>query len=920
MSLSGKLLLFAMGKLSLDFDVITGELGDFGRYQIRQYILLCLPIVFNAAFCLSFVFTAGVVPHRCLVEQCGDENETSPFLPLWWTEAIPSDDDGGPSSCSMYEPYNTTMTTLASSLFRATLNSSCSVSFDSSSVQTCDQWVYDGPERTIQTEFTLTCPKNAWKLTLVGSINSFGRLVGLPFSGYLSDRVLDESMRWLILQKQGLKARDIIEKAAKMNKLKLSKDLKETLDNLTLVTPTDHITSTHNEQFGKGGTKITAELIYYGLSLNSVSLAGLENIYLNFVLVSLMEIPGYIIVWFGMNHIGRRLTIFLTLLVSGVACIIQPFIPASLSWAQLTFYLIAKLGISGAISTLWVYTAELFPTEIRTTMLSACCLVGRVGSMIAPQTPLLAYVSPLLPMVLFGALALVASVLALLYPETKDRSLPDSVKETTLMEQCGDENDTSPFLPSWWTEAIPPGRDGGPSSCSMYEPYNTNQTTATSSFLDSMCSIPFNNGNSRVSQFTLTCPENVWKLTLVGTINSLGRLFGLPVCGFLADSASIMGLARAASHSYVMFLTFEFLEEFFSVNIYSIAFIMGMELVSPKRRAMSGALIAWSYSGGQALLGILAKGLQNWRSLVIAIYAPGLLFIFYIWLIPESLRWLIVRGRMQEAQDIIHKVVDTNNLKLSDESEEKLVNFVEKAPETLQKEEEQYDEPTLAGLKQVIHSRSLLFRLLNCFFSWVTIALVYYGLSLNAVSLAGSEDIYFNYILVSLVEIPGYFVTILGMTYLGRRRTLCLTLLVSGTACLIQPFVSTDSSLVQLAFYLIGKLTISSALDTLWMFTAEIFPTQLRTSMLSACSMVGRIGSMLAPQTPLLMYVSPVLPMVLFGVVSLLAGFLSLLFPETRGITLPDSVEEAKALGNTKQNIIPIAVLHQSTLSIPPIV
>ena len=52
--------------------------------------------------------------------------------------------------------------------------------------------------------------------------------------------------------------------------------------------------------------------------------------------------------------------------------------------------------------------------------------------------------------------------------------------------------------------------------------------------------------------------------------------------------------------------------------------------------------------------------------------------------------------------------------------------------------------------------------------------------------------------------------------------------------------------------YLIGKVAISGAFGVVYMFTAEIFPTKLRTSLLGLCSMVGRLGSMLAPLTPLL--------------------------------------------------------------------
>jgi OCT family organic cation transporter-like MFS transporter 4/5 len=49
---------------SQEFDTILSELGDFGIYQIKNYALLSLPVLFAAAFTVSYVFTAGVVPHR----------------------------------------------------------------------------------------------------------------------------------------------------------------------------------------------------------------------------------------------------------------------------------------------------------------------------------------------------------------------------------------------------------------------------------------------------------------------------------------------------------------------------------------------------------------------------------------------------------------------------------------------------------------------------------------------------------------------------------------------------------------------------------------------------------------------------------------------------------------------------------------
>jgi hypothetical protein len=45
----------------------------------------------------------------------------------------------------------------------------------------------------------------------------------------------------------------------------------------------------------------------------------------------------------------------------------------------------------------------------------------------------------------------------------------------------------------------------------------------------------------------------------------------------------------------------------------------GMELVRPNKRVMGGAVIVWAYA------------LQDWRQLLVATYAPALLFVFYIW-------------------------------------------------------------------------------------------------------------------------------------------------------------------------------------------------------------------------------------------------------------------------------------------------
>ncbi|VDK57122.1 unnamed protein product [Anisakis simplex] len=50
----------------MKFDqLLFSYLGEFGRYQKTQFLLVCLPTIFAAMHALSWTFTAAHLPHRC---------------------------------------------------------------------------------------------------------------------------------------------------------------------------------------------------------------------------------------------------------------------------------------------------------------------------------------------------------------------------------------------------------------------------------------------------------------------------------------------------------------------------------------------------------------------------------------------------------------------------------------------------------------------------------------------------------------------------------------------------------------------------------------------------------------------------------------------------------------------------------------
>lgn len=51
-------------KVTMDLDNILEHIGELGKYQKTNYLLVCLPVLFGAANSLTYVFTAAVPKYR----------------------------------------------------------------------------------------------------------------------------------------------------------------------------------------------------------------------------------------------------------------------------------------------------------------------------------------------------------------------------------------------------------------------------------------------------------------------------------------------------------------------------------------------------------------------------------------------------------------------------------------------------------------------------------------------------------------------------------------------------------------------------------------------------------------------------------------------------------------------------------------
>lgn len=89
-------------------------------------------------------------------------------------------------------------------------------------------------------------------------------------------------------------------------------------------------------------------------------------------------------------------------------------------------------------------------------------------------------------------------------------------------------------------------------------------------------------------------------------------------------------------------------------------FVLCVEWVSAKYRAMSKTIIGLVYPFGGIVLGFAAMYYDHYRPFLMFLYTPGLLTVFYFWLVPESVRWLVVTGQQKAALKILRRAARNN--------------------------------------------------------------------------------------------------------------------------------------------------------------------------------------------------------------------------------------------------------------------
>eukprot|EP00656_Telonema_subtile_P009646 TRINITY_DN14550_c0_g1_i1.p1 TRINITY_DN14550_c0_g1~~TRINITY_DN14550_c0_g1_i1.p1 ORF type:complete len:488 (-),score=106.01 TRINITY_DN14550_c0_g1_i1:158-1621(-) len=267
---------------------------------------------------------------------------------------------------------------------------------------------------------------------------------------------------------------------------------------------------------------------------------------------------------------------------------------------------------------------------------------------------------------------------------------------------------------------------------------------------------------------------------------------------------------------------------------------------------------------------------QGWRCLLVVSAIPLLVLLAVHWFfLPESARWLAVRGQTVQAQYFLREVAVTNHRPLGSEFELRLISKAKV--------------PTLASL----FSPKLTPLTTSVWVLWTCNVFVYYGCVLFTDTLFRKQSdwsVYAVALVTGLSEIPGLLVAVALIDRKGRRLTQAMLFtMCAACLCFLTGMARFPTGLL-LLFMFCARGAAVGAFVTLYTFTAEVYPTTCRATGLGAACAMGRLGGILTIYVAL-MFSTPQLyiPVLLYIAVSCVGAALALRLPwETKHRELPD--------------------------------
>ncbi len=385
--------------------------------------------------------------------------------------------------------------------------------------------------------------------------------------------------------------------------------------------------------------------------------------------------------------------------------------------------------------------------------------------------------------------------------------------------------------------------------------------------------------------------DNPLWLGLISIATLLGTVVGGPTLGYLTDVVGrkimfMIDLCIFIASSVAMFFVTE------AWHVFALGILLGMavgadyaigspllaEFVGAKKRGHYLGLLEVMWNVGYVLsflIGylLLANFPQAWNIVLAGPAVPAVIILMLRHGLPESPRWLLSKGRNEEAQQIVEKMGNHfDGIDLQGEAEQKTK-------------------------WSILFSRAYLSRTLFSAIFWMCIVLPYFALQFfqaDVLTTIGLKDPLSTALLGTCVALAGASIGWLLLDRVGRRPILIIPMFMTGVFLALVAFnqvLNLGNVITVLCFF--GYLLFYGVMSILpGVYPLEVLPTSVRASGMGFAAAASRVGAVIGTfLLPLSLVHLGLLPtMLMLAAVCFIGGVVSIfLAPETAGKDLTET-------------------------------
>ena len=179
--------------------------------------------------------------------------------------------------------------------------------------------------------------------------------------------------------------------------------------------------------------------------------------------------------------------------------------------------------------------------------------------------------------------------------------------------------------------------------------------------------------SSIVQDLSLVCDQAHQK-SILKSCYTLGMLIGSFVIGFASDTlgrrkamilaifcVGISGVLKTITSNRIVFAFLRILHGMGGHGCAMVSYVASAESSLPQYKVLLMFIPGMGFQVGEFIYAIAAYFIRDWIPLQLATCVPILLLVLLYFVVPESCRWLISQGKIEEAKKILSKRAEVNN-------------------------------------------------------------------------------------------------------------------------------------------------------------------------------------------------------------------------------------------------------------------